>query len=234
MKGFDLEQVDHLLTTTRAVRRRLDLDRPVEPEVIAECLRLALQAPNAANSQKWRWLVVTDPETRRAIGDLYREVVLPAVTKMRENRLREGDVDRARISNSTVYLAENLGRVPVHVIACIESRLYKNYAATLTQGQTAALYGSIYPAVWSFQLALRSRGLGSVFTTAHIHRAEQVAELLGIPDGYTQTCLIPVAYTQGDDFTPAKRQPLEEVVFAERWGVPFRANAAGERAVQAP
>src|SRR5262249_17391490 len=124
MTDFDLAQIDRLLTTTRSVRKRLDLARPVEPEVILDCLRLATYAPNASNMQKWRWIIVTDAARRRALGDLYREAVLPSLLRLREERLRTGDTDRARISGSTIYLAEHLGEVPVLVLACIERQLY--------------------------------------------------------------------------------------------------------------
>jgi nitroreductase len=220
LNGFDFAQVDRLLTTTRSVRKRLDLERPVEPAVILECLRLATYAPNASNMQKWRWIVVADAEKRRAVGAIYRDAVLPSLLRLREERLRSGDTDRARISGSTIYLAEHLGEAPVLVLACIERALYGPVAGPLTLGEMAALLGSIYPAVWSFQLALRSRGLGSTFTTAHLSRADEVAALLDIPESYVQTCLLPVAYTKGADFAPAKRQPATEVVFWDHWGKP--------------
>jgi nitroreductase len=214
MAQFDLVQVERLLTTTRSVRRRLDLDRPVEPEVIRECVRLATHAPNAINAQTWRWLVITDRETRRAIGDLYREALLPIMVERRARRVEIGDADLMRHTDSILYLVEHLGEVPALVIPCIEA---VEEGTGALAGMTGLL-GSIYPAVWSFQLALRSRGLGSTFTTAHLLRAEAVAELLGIPDGYVQTCLLPVAYTKGTDFKPAKRRPVDEVIFWDRWG----------------
>jgi nitroreductase len=209
---FDLTDVDLLLSTTRAVRRRLDLGRPVERGVIEECLRLALFAPNATNAQDWRWVVVTDPGLRRTIGDVYREILDPISAQLRDARARSGDVDGLRHSGSIRYLVEHLGEVPVHVIPCVRGPVEE-----LPLGEVTAVLGSIYPAVWSFQLALRSRGLGSVFTTAHLLRAVEIATLLGIPDEYTQTCLIPVAYTIGTDFAPAKRRPVEEVVSWNGW-----------------
>lgn len=210
---FDLAQVDRLLSTTRAVRRQLDLERPVPRAVVEECLQLAIYAPNATNAQRWRWLVVTDPDLRAAVGRVYRDLLLPISTALRDERSANGDADGLRHSASVLYLVEHLGEVPVLVFPCIEGTIGPdaNFA------EVTAVFGSIYPAVWSFQLALRSRGLGSVFTNAHLLRAAEVAEILGIPDGVTQTCLIPVAYTKRRDFSPPPRRPLADVVRWNRW-----------------
>ena len=210
---FDLAQVDRLLSTTRAVRRQLDLERPVPRAVVEECLQLAVYAPNATNAQRWRWLVVTDPDLRARIGAVYRDLLLPISTKLRDERLARADADGLRHSASVLYLAEHLGEVPVLVFPCVEGNvdLHANLA------EVTAVFGSIYPAVWSFQLALRSRGLGSVFTNAHLLRAREVADVLGIPAGVTQTCLIPVAYTKRRDFSPPPRRPLADVVRWDRW-----------------
>jgi nitroreductase len=209
---MDLDTVDHLLTTTRAVRKRLDLGRPVEPEVIEECLRLAIQAPTGGNSQGWRWMVVTDPDKRTAIAEAYRATWVPYRAASQAN-VAEGDAQQQRVIDSASYLADHLHEVPVHVIPCIYGRVLGG--GTLVEG--AGVFGSIYPAVWSFQLALRSRGLGSAFTTLHLPHAAAVAELLEIPDGVTQTALIPVAYFTGDDFQPAKRRPVEEITYWNGW-----------------
>jgi nitroreductase len=209
--SLDLASVDHVLTTTRSVRRRLDLTRPVEPEVIEECLRLAIQAPTGGNSQGWRWIVVTDPELRMKLADLYRDVATPYLAAGLEGG-GEVSEQQQRVVDSAKYLADVLHEVPVHVLPCLYGDLegVPNWAA-------AGAYGSIVPAVWSFQLALRSRGLGSVFTTLHLPHAEQAAELLGIPAGVTQTALIPVAYFTGDDFKPAARRPMEEITYWNGW-----------------
>jgi nitroreductase len=211
--GFDLAQVDRLLSTTRAVRKQLDLGRPVPRSVIEECLQLALYAPNATNAQRWRWLVVTDPELRAQVGAIYREVLLPISTKLRDERLASGDADGLRHSGSVLYLAEHLGEVPVLVVPCIEGSI----DLTANLAEVTGVFGSIYPAVWSFQLALRSRGLGSVFTNAHLLREQEIATILGIPSGVTQTCLIPVAYTKRRDFSPPPRRPLADVIRWNRW-----------------
>src|SRR6478735_9028345 len=155
---IDLASVDHVLTTTRSVRRRLDLGRPVEPEVIEECLRLAIQAPTGGNSQGWRWIVVTDPAKRVVIADAYRATWGPYSAASRA-AAADADAQQQRVIDSASYLADHLHEVPVHVIPCI-------YGRDLGAGaliEAAGVFGSIYPAVWSFQLPLRSRGLGSAF-----------------------------------------------------------------------
>jgi nitroreductase len=209
MATFDLSQVDRLLSTTRAVRKRLDLDRPVEPEVITECLRLATYTPSAANTQKWRWVVVTDANKRQQIADVYRGLF------NRDVRAAATSTDAAvqRMYSSSKYLADNLHRVPVHVIACYLQRPDVEGGNVML----ATMYGSIMQAVWSFQLALRSRGLGSVLTTMHLKSEQEVGQILGIPDDVTQVALVPVAYTIGDDFRPPPRQPVEEVTYWNSW-----------------
>jgi nitroreductase len=212
---LDRATVDHLLSTTRAVRKRLDLGRPVEPEVIEECLRLAIQAPTGGNSQGWRWIVVTDADKRAALADAYRKTWVPYIAASRAANPDVGQ-QQDRVMESASYLADHLHEVPVHVIPCV-------YGRSLGGGglvESAGLFGSIYPAVWSFQLALRSRGLGSAFTTLHLPRAAEAAELLGIPDTVVQTALIPVAYFTGDDFKPAVRRPVEEITYWNGWKQP--------------
>jgi nitroreductase len=208
--GFDLSETDRLLSTTRAVRRRLDLERAVEREVILDCLRLAVQAPTASNEQTWRWLVVTDATTRAELARLYREA---GAEYLDQARRTEPDPQTARVYESAYALTDILGRVPVHVIPCIERRFDGAPNAI-----SAAAYGSILPAVWSFQLALRARGLGSVLTTLHLVKEREAAELLGIPSDVTQVALLPVAYTVGDDFRPASRPPVETITAWDRWG----------------
>jgi nitroreductase len=196
---------DELLSTTRSVRRKLDLDRPVEPEVIDECLRLALQAPSPGNTQTWRWIVVRDAGVRAELGRLFREVGTEYLASLPvdipEHSLRSGR-----------FLLDNIERVPVLVVPCVLGRPPADLF------EAAVFYGGIYPATWSFQLALRSRGLGSTFTTYHLRREAEAARVLGIPDDVTQTCLIPVAYTTQTRFRPAQRRPVGEVAYADRWG----------------
>jgi nitroreductase len=207
---FDLAEADRLLTTTRAVRRRFDLDRPVEREVILECLRIAVQAPTGSNAQGWRWVVVTDAVTRGELARLYRESGLAYLEKAAST---EADPQTRRVYESAHHLAEVLHRVPVFVIPCIDQRVDR--APTLL---TATAYGSILPAAWSFLLALRARGLGSTWTTLHLAREREAAEILGIPDTVTQVALFPVAYTRGDDFRPADRPPVERITYWDQWG----------------
>jgi nitroreductase len=199
---------DELLSTTRAVRKRLDLTRPVPRELIVECLELAQQAPTAAHSQLWQFVVVTDAEQRRALGDLFRKVADPYLER------REGREGQAlRITESARYLAEHVHEVPVHVIPCIEGR-YEGEGHMIV----ASIFGSIIPAAWSFMLAARSRGLGSVWTTFHLAHERAAAEILGIPyDEVMQVALIPVAYTLGVDFKPGIRKPLDTIVHWDRW-----------------
>lgn len=207
---MDITSVDELLSTTRAVRRRLDLNRPVERGVILECLQLAMQAPTASNDQNWRWMVVTDEDKRAAIAEIYRQLagdyLVQAATAATDPQTR-------RVYESAQSLTGILADVPVFVIPCIERRFDK---APLMVA--AAAWGSILPAAWSFLLALRSRGLGSVWTTLHLARERDVADILGIPDSVTQAALFPVAYTVGTDFKPAVRPPAETITSWNTWG----------------
>lgn len=221
MKPLDrLDVVDRLLTTTRTVRFRLDLERPVDPAVVAECLDLALQAPTGGDFQGWRWLVVTDPETRMRVADVYRDAMSWAARNAGGSAGSGGPAEPTgnKMLDGARYLADNLHRVPVLVLAGVRGRLEEPISAY----RAAALYGSIYPAVWSFQLALRSRGLASAFTTVHAEREEQLAEVLGIPPDVTQAALIPVAHLKDGELHRAKRRPVSEVAFADRWGAPLR------------
>jgi nitroreductase len=206
--GLDLDVVDHLLTTTRSVRKRLDLDRAVPTEVLLECLELAIQAPTGTNSESWRFIVVTDPAQRAAIADLYRNPVLPDVPTAPD----VADSPRQqRVMASAQYLTQHIHEVPALIVPCVEE-----------SGGAMGWPPSIYPAVWSLILALRSRGLGSTLTTVHLWRKHEADTILGVPDGFVQACLLPVAYFTGDDFKPAKRRPITDVVFADRWGTAIR------------
>jgi uncharacterized protein (TIGR02118 family) len=210
--GFDLDGVDRLLSTTRAVRKRLDLAKPVPREVVLECIGLSQQAPTGSNRQAWRWLVVTDAKKRKALAEIYKR----GGAEYLEQALKAtppGDAQTRRVYESALWLVEHLHEVPVHVIPCALGRVNDS----LPLGMRAGFYGSIYPAVWSFQLALRSRGLGSVLTTLHMNREEEAAELLGIPKDVTQVGLLPVAYTKGMDFKPADRPAPDSITYFEKW-----------------
>lgn len=206
---FDLSETDRLLSTTRSVRRRLDLDRPVEREVLLDCIRLAQQAPTGSNGQGWRWVVITDREKIAEVARLYNQ----SGAAYLEQAAGSSEGQTKRVYESAFALTEVLDRVPVMVIPCIEGKVdgMPNFVS-------AAVYGSILPAAWSFLLALRSRGLGSVWTTLHLVAEAQVAELLGIPDGFTQVAMFPVAYTVGTEFRPAQRPPAETITFFDAWG----------------
>ncbi len=224
---MDLETVDHLLTTTRSVRRRLDLNRPVEPELIEECIEIAIQAPSGSNLQGWNFVVVTDPERRRKLADVYRkggEVYNglrdegPAQFAANDPRLAHPQ----RVQESSEFLFKHLHEVPVLIVPCIDGRMQEvPYLAELEKrGEVfwALMYGSILPATWSLMLALRSRGVGSLMTTNHLVYSEEAARVLGIPDYVIQAALLPVAYYTGSTFRRAKRLPGHEVTHWNVWG----------------
>jgi nitroreductase len=210
---FDLAMTDELLATTRAVRKRLDLDRAVPRAVILECLELAVQAPTGGNSQGWRWIIVDEPAQRAALAELYRKAARDYLAQAQAAAAERGDTQTARVYGSAVWLTDNLEKVPVHVIPCIEGRPPADAPAAMLAG----VYGSIFPAVWSFQLALRARGLGSALTTLHLVHEQEAARLLGLPDNLMQVALLPVGYTKGTDFKRAARPPVDTVTHWNRW-----------------
>jgi nitroreductase len=207
---------DELLTTTRTVRRRLDLGRPVARATVEECLQLAFQAPNGGNMQRWGWVLVDDPELRVAVADVYRAGMDDEIAA---NRARYGrspypeTPEMAKVAASVAHLRDHLHEVPVLLVATVAGRL--DDAPLFRQ---ASVWGSILPAVWSFMLALRTRGLGSAWTTVHLHREREMAELLGIPhEKVTQAGLFPIAYTLGTEFRPADRSKSASTVHWNRW-----------------
>jgi nitroreductase len=209
---------DQVLTTTRAVRKRLDFDRPVERSVIEECLQIALQAPTGSNSQGWQWVMVSDPDKKAALAEIYR-TNFAGYRKVAQARTYEPDDPRGeqsiRVTASAEYLTEHFHRVPFMMVPCIAGRLDN---ASVVQG--AGAWGSLLPAVWSFMLAARERALGTAWTTIHLigDGERQAAEVLGIPyDKYTQAGLFPIAYTIGTDFKPAARLPLDPIVHWDQW-----------------
>ncbi|HEX7037679.1 MAG TPA: nitroreductase family protein [Pseudomonadales bacterium] len=210
---FDIAMTDELLATTRAVRKRLDLTRPVPRSVIEQCLELAVQAPTGSNSQSWRWVVVDDADKRRALAEIYRKGADAYLSQAGAAATERGDAQTQRVFSSAIYLAEHLHEVPVHVIPCVQGRPPENVPAALLAG----LFGSIFPAVWSFQLALRARGLGSALTTLHLLHEQEAAKLLGIPDDVMQVALLPVGYTIGTDFKRAARPPVSTITHWNAW-----------------
>ena len=210
---------DELLTTTRAVRKRLDLSRPVERAVIEDRIRIAQQAPTGSLTQTWSFVVVTDPATRQALADLYRHgwawYVKDSPVSYQNRRFDDSTQAEliGRMHGSAQYLAEHLHDVPVHVIPCITPR-----PDGMSGFSQASYWGCILPAAWSFMLAARARGLGSSWTTLHLRREEEAARLLGIPyDRVQQAALIPVAYTKGTDFKPASRDHVGRIIHWDRW-----------------
>jgi nitroreductase len=207
---------DELLTTTRTVRKRLDLTRPVPLELVEECLSIALQAPTGSNRQGWHWIVVTDAEQRRLIGEFYgRATEAYLASGGSAAALFADDPQRApvqqRVGTSVAWLGEHMGEVPVLVIPCIKA------GARLPDGNQAGLWGSLLPAVWNYMLAARARGLGTAWTTLHLEYEAEVAEVLGLPSGVHQGALVPTAYYTGETFRPAPRQPLDAVLHLDRW-----------------
>lgn len=209
---------DELLTTTRAVRRRLDFDRPVSLDVVKECVQIALQAPSGSNRQGWHWVVITDADQRSRVADLYRA----AFEEYRTSATHSGGLfasdgqrgrTQRRIAGSVEYLAANLHRVPVLLLACITAP----GSAVLSDATQASMWGSLFPAVWNYMLAARARGLGTVWTDLHLRYEQQVAEILELPAGIRQGPLIPTAYTIGMKFRPGPRAPLDDVLHIDRW-----------------
>jgi nitroreductase len=207
---------DEVLTTTRSVRKRLDFDRPVERSVIEECIDIAIQAPTGSNVQGWQWVVIEDPELKKAVCDYYGRN-FDDYANQPGRQFSAGDVRAERsdkVRDSATYLREHFHRSPFLVIPCFAGRMGEG----ISSAAQAGAWGSIAPAVWSFMLALRERGLGSAWTTLHLPNEKEVAELIGIPfDRYTQAGLFPVAYTKGTDFKRASRIPAAELIHWDRW-----------------
>jgi len=206
---------DELLTTTRSVRKRLDFTRDVPIDLVRECLEIALQAPSGSNRQGWHWMVVTDENSRRMIGDYYRQAVASYLKSSGSPASlfaddQERNAVQRRVGDSVAYLGEHMGEVPVLVIPCV-------HAPRLNAGSQAGLWGSLLPAAWSYMLAARARGLGTAWTTLHLRHETEISELLGIPADIRQGALIPTAYYTGDTFRPAPRQPLDDVLHLNSW-----------------
>lgn len=224
-RNLDLASVDRVLKTTRSVRRRLDLERPVPEALIEEAIEVALQAPTGANSQDWRFVVVTEAPLRAKLAEIYgkgADLYLKgqtglARTGMSVTRQYAADDPRQqrmpKVVESAVHLIENLHRVPVHVVPCIAGRFDKEDVFT-----QAAMWGSILPATWSLMLALRARGVASAWTTFTLLHEKEVCALLGIPENSTQAALLPVAWLKGGDLRPAPRFPARQITYWNRWG----------------
>lgn len=202
--------VDQVLETTRAVRKRLDLERPVPRQVIEECVSLAVQAPSGSNAQRWHWVFVTDDEKRRALGEIYRACFAKAYGP---DVVPEMTEQERRMWRSARFLADHIDKVPVLMVPCQWGRV-----DNASSSRQAGYWGSVIPAIWSFMLALRERGLGSAWTTLHLGQERDAAEVLGIPyERCAQAGLFPVAYTVGTDFKPGPRRPLDKIVHWDTW-----------------
>lgn len=210
---------DEMLATTRSVRRRLDFTKPVETAVLGECLQLALQAPTGSLRQDWHFVVSTDPEQCRSVGDVYRRVWLGLASDDYRARVLAAEPDPAAraswiaMMDSARHLAENFPRIPALLVPCIDGRLDGAPASV-----QALKWGSVIQAAWSFMLAARVRGLGTCWTTVHLAAEEEVAAILGIPfEAVQQVALIPVAYTIGTDFKAGARKPFDHFVHWNGW-----------------
>ena len=201
---------DELLTTTRTVRKRLDLHRPVPMSLIVECIEIARQAPSGSNRQGWHWLVVTDPVKRQFIGNIYGTRVEEYLSNGRPRGDTELERRRSRIVDSVAWLGEHMGDVPVLVFACIRAK-------DLPAENQAGLWGSVLPAAWSYALAARARGLGTAWTTLHLSSEREIGDYFGLPADIRQGVLLPTAFYTGASFKPAPRGPLDEVLHIDGW-----------------
>ena len=210
MSDIDLAAADHLLTTTKQVRQRLDLTRPVPRELLLDCIDIASHAPMGGNLERNRWLVIDDPDLKAELATPYQAVGRPYLAA---NDSTQATGRQQRVIDSATYLVDHIAEVPAMVIAMRLDRLRDD----AQNFEVAGYHGSVAPGIWSFQLAARARGLGSAWTTFHLVHEGQVAELLGIPDTVTQVALLPVAYYTGDTFHPAPRRPAREITYFNRW-----------------
>jgi len=206
--GFDLKQIDRLLTTTRAVRKRLDFARDVSDDVIFECIDLAEQAPTGGNDASRRWLVIRDQGLKDQLGSLYAEI--GTLFLQARGRLDGTGHPKEHVVSSSAYLVDNFSKAPALVICAIWG-LHDNSGRP-------GLFDSAIPSAWSFNLALRSRGLGTAYATMLNDKTAEVSEILGIPNGVTTLVCFPVAYTIGQEFSPAPRRPASNITYFDQWG----------------
>ena len=204
---LDQRSIDHALRTTRSVRRRIDFERPIEPEVIEECIDIAVQAPTGRDAEAWRFLVVTGAERKAEIAALYRRAFERYAGASAKER--GGDAPKPAVR----ALADRLHEMPALVIVCSEGAPLGPQAAL-----QVAFYGSVLPAAWSFMVALRARGIGATWTSLHLLHEREAAAVLGIPDGVTQTVMLPIGYMRDATLRPAARRGAREVTFWDRWG----------------
>ena len=212
--NFDLASVDYILETTRSVRKRLDLSRPIKRETIERCLEIAIQAPTGSNQQGWKWLIVTDPALKARIGEFYKQSWYAyAGAAPRSAPGQEPSAQMKRVISSARYLADHMHEVPMMIFPCVAGR-----ARDASPAANAGLYGSIIPAAWSLMLALRARGIGAAWTTLHLSYERECNDILGIPDDTTTAALLPAAYFTGETFQKADRVPAKSLTYWETWG----------------
>ncbi len=211
---------DQLLTTTRAVRKRLDFDRPVEDSVIRECVEIAMQSPSGSNNMTMQFVVVRDEAKRKAIGEVYRQcyeiyrsldgIYIGSIEKSNDAE----NAQQSRSASSADFLGEHMGDAPALVLACNVGSRVEGAPAMMA----ASMMGNVLPAMWSFMLAARARGLGTAWTTVHLMMEQQVADIVGIPfDTVQQACLSPLAYTKGTDFKSAARPDADSIIHWDTW-----------------
>ncbi|MFT5268381.1 MAG: nitroreductase, partial [Acidimicrobiales bacterium] len=202
--------VDHALMTTRGVRRRLDFDRDVADDVILDCIDVAEQAPTGGNNGSRRWMVIRDQDTKDRMAELYLSAGVDWVIQAAD-RLKGTGHQNESLMQGAKHLGENIARSPALVIPTVMGR----HDGSGRPG----LFDSVIQSAWSFMVALRARGLGTVWTTMYLNEADAVAELLDLPDDVTQICLFPVAYTVGTEFkATSRRYPAREITYFDRYG----------------
>ncbi len=207
---FDLEQTDRLLLTTKQIRKRMDMTRPVPRETLLECIDIASRAPMGSNVERNKWLIVEDDALKAKIAELYRANAEPYLAQSGDAPV---DGRAGRVVSSARFLSDHMHEVPAMVIPLRLDRV-----EGWPSGDVSGWYGSVLPGVWSFQMALRSRGIGSCWTTLHLGSEAEVGELLGIPDTVTQVAMLPVGYYTGDSFSVTPRRPAAEITFIDQWG----------------
>jgi nitroreductase len=211
---------DELLSTTRAVRKRLDFDRPVDDQMIRECVDLAMQSPSGSNNMTMQFVVVRDQAKRAALGEIYRQcygiystldgVYIRSIDKGEEM----ANAQQQRSADSADFLGEHMGEAPVLIIPCTTGGRVDGVPAMMA----ASMMANVIPAMWSFMLAARARGLGTCWTTVHLMMEQQAAEVLGIPfESVQQICMSPLAYTTGTSFRPVTRPPADSIIHWDQW-----------------
>ena len=207
-----MQDVFDIIQTTRAMRR-LKPD-PVPDDLIRKILEAGVCAANGGNYQRWRFMVVKDTATKKAVQVWYKKAFDEVVGPRYANSPPPPGVSKekyARQHHAVEYLTEHFHEAPVWIVACLDEG--KN-TPTRTSG------ASIYPAVQNMLLAARALGLGSTLTTRHLLYAKEAEAALGLPEGVHSYAILPIGWPMGR-FGPVGRTKLEDVVFNERWGQPY-------------